>query len=144
MFQNFFNIWIISGLTFFIHHSLRSTDVKFNSFQFHTHAHSKSAKFFFWFIKVHRYNIFNLILFYINRLKTKICFKTLSILSICIISGQTFFRHHGLRYANTKSNSILFNSTHSNFDLFQVKGQTFSLHHGLRFYYTKFHLFKQN
>ena len=37
----------------------------------------------------------------------------MSILSICIISGQTFFRHHGLRYANTKSNLLQFNGKFS-------------------------------
>ena len=33
MFQDFVNIWIISGLTFFLHHGLRFTDIIYNSFQ---------------------------------------------------------------------------------------------------------------
>ena len=114
---------------------------KINSFQFHTHAHFIPAKKDFWYIKVRRYNIINFILFYsilsfVN--------KTLSILSICIVSGQTFFRHQGLRYKNTKSNLLQLNSTFSILDLFQVKGQTFSLHHGLRSYYTNFNSFEWN
>ena len=63
MFQDFVNIWIISGLTFFLHHGLRSTDIIFNQFQFQTHAHFIPAKIDFWYIKVCRYNIFNFILF---------------------------------------------------------------------------------
>ena len=62
MFQDFVNIWIISELIFFFHHGLRSTDIKFNSFQFHTHAYFLPAKRDFLYIKVHEYNIFNLIL----------------------------------------------------------------------------------
>ena len=58
--------------------------------------------------------------------------------------GSIFFRHHGLRYADKKSNLLQFNSTFSIFNLFQVKGQFFSFHHGLRSCYTKFNLFKWN
>ena len=64
MFQDFVNIWIISGPTFFLNHGLRFTEKKLNSFQFHTHAHFIPAKKDFWYIKVRRYNIFNFILLY--------------------------------------------------------------------------------
>ena len=133
MFQDFVQIWIFSGQTFFLHHGLRSTDITFNSLQFHTHAHFIPTKKDFWYIKV-----------YVIFCKQKKCFKTLSLLSICIVSGQTFFRHQGLRYKNTKSNLLQLNSTFSILDLFQVKGQTFSLHHGLRSYYTNFNSFEWN
>ena len=41
-------------------------------------------------------------------------------LSICIISGWTFFCHHGLCYANTKPNLLQFSSTFPTFELFQI------------------------
>ena len=141
VFQNSVNIRIISGLPLFLHHGLRSTDIMYNSFQFdstiwhkshfgwvyrkfqfkcekktlgvpitsimsvptiidegiNTHAHFKPSKKDFCYIKVYKDNIFNF-----------------------IISGLTFFCHHGLRYANTKSYLLRFNLIFLKFELYQI------------------------
>ena len=141
VFQNFVNIWIISGVTFFLHHGLRYTDIIYYSFQSNLTLRCKNSCWFgsaFSFpvsfssnlktesfigvlgtsirsvptltgegINTHTHmqtsypqrNIFDIpksadttnsiFLYYL--LSTRKCFKTLSIWSLCIISGLFFF-----------------------------------------------------
>ena len=107
MFQNFANIWIISGPTFFLPHGPRSTEIKFNSFQFNWHQVCSTQ--------------INLIQFKENLFKSiqtnsiefdSIQFQWIQLFSVLffisfdkfqnfvniwIISGLTVILHHGLR-----------------------------------------------
>ena len=130
MFQDFANIWIISKLTFFLHHGLRPTDIKFNSFQFHTHTHFIPAKKYFLYIKVCRYNIFNfivvyLILYFVN----KNMLQNIVYTAICIISGPNFFVT--MVFDIQIQNLIYFNSIQL-FNIWIISGIIVFLHHGLQ------------
>ena len=111
--------WNYFRSNFFLHHGLGSSDTKFDSFQFHTHAHFIPGKKDFWYIKVRRYNIFNFILFYIIFCKQKYVLKLCQHCQFALFQVLPFC-HHGLRYTNAKSNLLQFNSTFSIFELFQV------------------------
>ena len=85
------------------------------------------------------------------QIQNRIYFNSIQLFHIWLISGQTFFCHHGLRYANTiQFHYLLFNFILSYFmymfqnffDIWIISGLTFFIHHGLRSTDVKFNSFQ--